>query len=130
MLTDSKKKNSFVDSSRWGDSNKCDSSKTTDMDDIDRKRIRQIGVATAVGGIAGLVIFGPVGGIVGAGGGAALAATNTSKAGDVARSTGNVAADAGNRIRHFEKKHKIIENTTDGIIDGCNWVSQKFRVRR
>jgi hypothetical protein len=89
-------------------------------------RRRQIGGAAAVGGIAGLVLAGPVIGLVAAGGAAAVAAKGKGAVGDVARATGNMASHAGERVKQFDKKHKVTKKTSEGFVKGCNWVSKKI----
>jgi hypothetical protein len=75
---------------------------------------REVGGAAAVGGIAGLVIGGPLLGIVGAGAGAVVATTK-GKAGDVMRSSGSVAANAGSRLKGLSKQHNLPEKTSKGM---------------
>merc|ERR1712071_227882 len=50
--------------------------------------------AAAVGGVAGLALVGPLVGLA-AGAGAAIVATKSGRAGDVARSSGNLACSVG-----------------------------------
>jgi hypothetical protein len=87
---------------------------------------RQVGGAAVAGGIAGLLLAGPVIGLVAAGGAAAIA-TGRGKAGQVARSTGEVVSDAGVRLKKFDEKHHVVEKTSNGIIKGCTWVSKKLQ---
>ena len=94
----------------------------------DSATIRQVSGAAVVGGIVGCCLLGPFVGIIAAGGAAALA-TSPSSAGTVARSTGDVAADAGVRLKDFNQKHHIVEKTSDGIVKGCRWVSEQLKVR-
>lgn len=91
-----------------------------------KERRRQIGGAAAVGGIAGLVLVGPVIGLVAAGGAAAAAAAGKGPVGDVARATGNLASNAGDRVKEFDQKHKVTKKTSQGFVKGCNWVSKKI----
>ena len=87
---------------------------------------RQVGGAAVAGGIACLVVAGPVIGLIAAGGAAALA-TSRGKAGDVARAGGDVMSDAGVRLKHFDRKHRVVEKTSKGIVDGCRWVSKQIK---
>jgi len=87
---------------------------------------RQVGGAAALGGIAGLVVAGPIIGLVAAGGAAAVA-TSRGKAGEVARKGGDVVADAGVRLKRFDRKHHVVEKTTHGVKKGCHWVSKQFQ---
>lgn len=87
---------------------------------------RQVGGAAVVGGIAGLLVGGPLLAAVAAGGAAAVA-TSSGKAGRVARKSGDVAADAGNRLKAFDKKHHVVEKTATGVSKGVNWVSDKIQ---
>lgn len=107
-----------------------DADDTAPMDD-DREESsdgtrRQVVGAAVVGGIAGLVLVGPIIGLVAAGGAAAIA-TSRSKAGNVARSTGDVVSDAGTRLKKFDNKHRVTQKTSNGIVKGCNWVSKKLK---
>jgi hypothetical protein len=87
---------------------------------------RQVGGAAVVGGIAGLVLGGPLLAVVGGAAAAALATSND-KAGQVARSGGDVAADAGKRLKKFDEKHRVVEKTSNQIVKGCKWVSKKMQ---
>ena len=103
---------------------------TSDVDEHDDRNetttLRQVSGAAVVGGILGCCLLGPFVGIVAAGGAAALA-TSKGTVGTVARSTGDVAADAGIRLNEFNKKHRIVEKTSHGIAKGCHWVSDKLK---
>jgi hypothetical protein len=92
----------------------------------DSATLRQVSGAAVVGGIVGCCLLGPLVGIIAAGGAAALA-TSPGSAGTVARSTGDVAADAGVRLNDFNKKHHIVEKTSKGIVKGCRWVSEQLK---
>ena len=70
----------------------------TDTDDDKAPKRSQIGGAAVVGGLAGLVLMGPLVGLVAAGGAAVVATTKT-KAGDVARSTGDLTVSATKNIK-------------------------------
>lgn len=87
---------------------------------------RQVAGAAAVGGLVGLCFVGPVVALVAAGG-AAVIATSRGKAGEVARSTGEVAANAGDRLQQLNRKHKVVEKTSNGIVNGCRWMSHKLK---
>lgn len=87
---------------------------------------RQVGGAAVAGGIAGLVLLGPVIGLVAAGGAAAVA-TSRGKAGQVARASGDVVSDAGSRLKQFDEKHHVVAKTSSGIVKGCSWVSNKLK---
>jgi hypothetical protein len=86
---------------------------------------RQVVGAAVLGGIAGLIVAGPLIGLVAAGGAAAIA-TSRGKAGDVARSGGEVVSDAGTRLKKFDEKHHVVEKATKSVVKGCNWVSKKI----
>ena len=106
------------------------SAHTTDIDEQDDRddttTLRQVSGAAVVGGIVGCCLLGPLVGIIAAGGAVALA-TSKGTAGTVARSTGDVAADAGVRLNEFNKKHHIVEKTSHGIVKGCRWVSHQLK---
>lgn len=87
---------------------------------------RQVGGAAAAGAIAGLVLGGPILACIAAGGAAAMA-TSRSKAGDVARQSGEAMANAGDRLRRFDNKHKVVQKTSRGLSKSANWVSKKVQ---
>jgi hypothetical protein len=89
-----------------------------------KHRQRQVVGAAVVGGLAGLVFLGPISAVALAGG-AAFVATTKGKAGEVARATGEVTAQAGRRLKRFEQKHNVVKKTSKGVVKGCNWVSKK-----
>jgi hypothetical protein len=99
---------------------------TNDDDRNENNTLRQVGGAAVVGGIIGLCLVGPLVGVVAAGGAAALA-TSKGVGGDVARSTGDVASNAGDRLQDLNKKHRIVERSSNGFIKGCRWVSNKLK---
>lgn len=103
---------------------------------------REVGGAAVLGAVAGLVLGGPILGLVAAGGAAAVATSN-GKAGHVTRKGGEMVADAGDRLRRFDQKHRVVEKTSTrlrnfdqkhrvvektsrGIKSGCKWVSKQF----
>jgi hypothetical protein len=49
-----------------------------------------------------------------------MVATSRGKPGDVARRSGDAMADAGDRLKRFDKKHHVVEKST-------RWVSKTFR---
>jgi len=69
-----------------------------------------IGAAAIAGGVAGLALAGPVLGIVSAVGVGALA-TQSNKAGDVARASGDVVLAAGERAKKFDQQHHVVDKT-------------------
>jgi hypothetical protein len=99
----------------------------TDRDDNEEPlgTRRQVGGAAVAGGIAGLLLLGPLMGILAAGGAAAVA-TSRGKAGEVARASGDVVADAGSRLQQFDQKHGVTEKTSRGFVKSCQWMSKQF----
>jgi hypothetical protein len=87
---------------------------------------RQVGGAAVAGGLAGLLLAGPVGCVVVAGG-AAMCATSRGKAGSVARSSGDMMASAGDRLKKLDQKHHVVNKTSRGIVKGCDWVSHQLQ---
>jgi hypothetical protein len=77
-----------------------------------------VGAAAIAGGVAGLVIAGPIIGAVGAVGAAALA-TQNNKAGDVARASGDVVLAAGQRAKEIDEKHHIVDKTKTAAQGVC-----------
>jgi hypothetical protein len=70
--------------------------------------------AAVAGGIAGLVIGGPLLGVVAAGG-CAWAVTNQGQAGKVARAGGEAAAGVGDQVKKIKVKRAVTK--------GCKWAS-------
>ncbi|KAL7560190.1 hypothetical protein ACA910_016617 [Epithemia clementina (nom. ined.)] len=95
----------------------------------EREERRQVGGAAIAGGIAGLVLAGPVVGLLLAGGAAAIATTR-GKAGDVTRATGEVMAQAGDRLKEIDQKHHFSEKASKGIAKSADWVSKKLKPKR
>lgn len=114
------------------DNSNCACATTTASDEHDDDRddatttLRQVSGAAVVGGIVGCCLMGPFLGLIAAGGAAALA-TSKGTAGTVARSTGDVAADTGVRLKKIDEKHRIVEKTAQGIVKGCRWVSDQLK---
>jgi hypothetical protein len=87
---------------------------------------RQVGGAAVAGGLAGLMLAGPIGCVVIAGG-AAMCATTRGTAGNVARASGDMMAATGDRLKKIDQKHHVVNKTSHGIVKGCNWVSHKLQ---
>ena len=73
--------------------------------------------------------MGPVVGLAAAAGGAVLATTK-GKGGDIARATGDAAADVGARLQKMDKKHHISEKATKSIVKSANWVSKQVKPKK
>lgn len=69
-----------------------------------------IGAAAIAGGVIGLVLFGHLVAVVCAVGAGALA-TQSTKAGDVARASGDVVISAGERAKKIDEKHHVVDKT-------------------
>jgi hypothetical protein len=89
---------------------------------------RQLRGAAVAGGLTGFLLGGPIVGAVMAGG-AALAVTSKGKAGEVARSSGEVMASAGDRLKRVDQKHHVVEKTSKGFSKSCNWLARKMKPR-
>ena len=89
---------------------------------------RELRGAAVAGGLVGLVIGGPVLGLIAAGG-AALAVTNKGKAGEVARSGGEAVACIGDRLKKIDKKHRMAEKTGKTITKGFDWAAKRIKPR-
>ena len=90
---------------------------------------RQVGGAAVAAGIAGALLVGPVVGLVAAGGAAVVATKHHGAAGNVARASGDVVANAGERLRQLDQKHKVTHKATKGFVKGAEWVSHKLKVK-
>lgn len=90
-----------------------------------------IGAAAIAGGVAGLVISGPIIGIVGAGVAGALA-TQNNKAGDAARASGDVVIATGQRAKKIDEKHHIVEKTKKaacGLVKKGKELDEKHHIK-
>lgn len=70
--------------------------------------------ATGVGAVAGLVALGPLGALAGAALGI-YAATRQDGVGDTARSVGQQGAAVAHGAAEFNREHKVVERTVDGL---------------
>ena len=90
---------------------------------------RQVGGAAVVAGLAGALLVGPVVGLAAAGGAAVLAARNKGSAGNVARASGEAAANTGQRLRKFDQTHQVTAKASKGIAKGAKWVADKTKIK-
>eukprot|EP01083_Nonionella_stella_P067368 178161_1 len=119
---------------------------------VTRKQLQKgmVGGAAVAGGVAGLVIAGPILGVVGAVG-ATVLCTQNSRAGDAARAAGGAVAVVGERAREIDEKHamsestkkaagqmirasrrfnaryKIVDNLLQGISTGLKFLTEKLK---
>ena len=114
------------------------SSEETESTDRSAKSAKDkvIGAAAIAGGVAGLVIAGPLVGVVGAVGAGALA-TQNNKGGEVARASGDVVLSAGQKAKELDEKHHVVEKTKQGMsgffqkgkeIDEKHHITEKTKV--
>jgi hypothetical protein len=92
----------------------------------DKGTKRQVGGAAVAGGLAGLLLAGPIGCVVVAGG-SALCATTRGQVGNMARASGDMMATAGDRLRKIDQKHHVVDKTSKGFVKGCDWVSRRLQ---
>lgn len=78
--------------------------------------------ASVVGGVAGLMLMGPLVGVVAAGGVAYAAGTKEGPVGSILRGTGSLAATAGGAAKRFDNKHHVVGKTVNGLATGVGWV--------
>ena len=104
------------------------SSQNNDNNNNNPHTRRQLRGAAVAGGLTGFLLGGPIIAAVAAGG-AALAVTGKGKAGQVARSTGEVMASAGDRLKRVDQKHHVVEKTSKGFCKSCNWVGKRLKPR-
>lgn len=78
--------------------------------------------ASVVGGVAGLMLVGPLVGVVAAGGAAYAAGTKEGPVGSILRGTGSLAATAGGVAKRFDSKHQVVGKTLNGVATGVGWV--------
>ena len=87
---------------------------------------RQLKGAAAVGGIAGLVLGGPLLAVA-AVGGAAYAVTSKGSAGGVVRNCGDAVADAGVSLKRYNRKHQVVQKTANQVTQGCSWAAKRLQ---
>ena len=78
--------------------------------------------ATVVGGVAGLMMMGPLVGIAAAGGACYAAGTKEGPVGSLLRGTGSLAASAGGAAKRFDDKHHVVGKTVSGLATGVGWI--------
>jgi hypothetical protein len=87
---------------------------------------RQLKGAAAVGGIAGLVLGGPLLAVAAAGG-AAYAVTSKGSAGGMVRKGGDAVADAGVSLKRYNRKHQVVQRTANQVTQGCSWAAKRLQ---
>ncbi len=90
-----------------------------------------IGAAAIAGGVAGLVVAGPLVGLAGAAG-AGILATQKGTAGEVARASGDVVIAAGDRAKKMDKKHHIVDKTkkaTKDLVEKGKQLDEKHHIK-
>ena len=90
---------------------------------------RQLKGAAAAGAAAGLILGGPLLAAVAAGG-AAYAVTSKGDAGNMVRNCGDAVADAGVSLKRYNRKHKVVEKTTNNITKGANWAAKRLQPKQ
>ena len=105
-----------------------------DDDDSFRPTDRQVGGAAVAGGLTGLIVGGPLLGVM-TGAGAAVATTSKSRAGNVARRSGDAVASWGDRLlrmsKQVDEKHHVVDKTkkaTRGVMTKAKQVDEKHHV--
>mmetsp|Transcript_28704 Transcript_28704/g.63273 ORF Transcript_28704/g.63273 Transcript_28704/m.63273 type:complete len:257 (-) Transcript_28704:233-1003(-) len=92
--------------------------------------MRTVGGAAAVGGIAGLILMGPITGVALAGG-AAYAATRRDSFGNAARGAGNAAAVGFDKAKEVNTKYGVTDKISSGVQSGvakAKELDQKHKV--
>ena len=84
--------------------------------------------AAVAGGLAGLVLVGPIVALLAAGG-AAVATTRPGAGGNVARAAGGAAASVGGELKRIDREYKVVNRTSTGIKKGYKWVSKQVKPR-
>eukprot|EP00527_Entomoneis_sp_CCMP2396_P000465 CAMPEP_0198146888 /NCGR_PEP_ID=MMETSP1443-20131203/32081_1 /TAXON_ID=186043 /ORGANISM="Entomoneis sp., Strain CCMP2396" /LENGTH=212 /DNA_ID=CAMNT_0043810993 /DNA_START=51 /DNA_END=686 /DNA_ORIENTATION=+ len=91
-----------------------------------RAKFRAMGGAAVVGGVAGMLLLGPLIGLVAAGGAAVAAANAPGKVGDRVRATGEGVAQAGDKLRQMDQQHQIVEKVTLGFHKTAAFISERL----
>jgi hypothetical protein len=88
----------------------------------------QVNGAALMGGLAGMLLGGPILGGLAAGISACLAATDDGKAGDFVRKGGTMAVNVGKKFQKEEQERHILDTTADKLHleEGVEWIEQKF----
>mmetsp|Transcript_823 Transcript_823/g.2383 ORF Transcript_823/g.2383 Transcript_823/m.2383 type:complete len:217 (-) Transcript_823:156-806(-) len=91
-----------------------------------RAQFRAMGGAAVVGGVAGMMLLGPIVGLVAAGGAAAAAVAAPGQTGERVRATGEVVAKAGDKIKQLEQEHQIVDKVTQGFHKTATFFSDRL----
>lgn len=86
--------------------------------------------AATAGGVVGLLVGGPIFGLV-AGIGAGYAATTEGPSGDIARAAGDVAISVGESARQINEKHHVTDKVQESIkviVDKAYEANEKHRI--
>jgi hypothetical protein len=86
--------------------------------------------AAAAGGVVGLLVGGPIVGLV-AGIGAGYAATTEGPSGDIARAAGDVAISVGESARQINEKHHVthkVQESIKVIVDKAYEANEKHHI--
>jgi hypothetical protein len=86
--------------------------------------------AAAAGGVVGLLVGGPILGLV-AGIGAGYAVTTEGPSGDIARAAGDVAINVGESARQINEKHHVTDKVQESIkviVDKACEANEKHRI--
>jgi hypothetical protein len=79
-----------------------------------------------LGGVAGLLLGGPLLGILVAGGAAIVATSSSGTAGKAARQSGECMAHVGDKLKEVDKQHHVTHKTKTGISKSCKWLGRQF----
>mmetsp|Transcript_17986 Transcript_17986/g.21488 ORF Transcript_17986/g.21488 Transcript_17986/m.21488 type:complete len:281 (-) Transcript_17986:421-1263(-) len=107
------------------------------------RRNELVGGAAIAGGVVGLVLSGPFVGLVAGVAAAGLAVANAGKVGDVARASADVVVNldkkhqivekttnAANltveRAKELDSKHRVVEKTRNKVVKGFNFISKQL----
>mmetsp|Transcript_1741 Transcript_1741/g.2333 ORF Transcript_1741/g.2333 Transcript_1741/m.2333 type:complete len:160 (+) Transcript_1741:118-597(+) len=84
-----------------------------------------IGGAAVAGGTIGMLVWGPITAVV-TGIGAAVAATTNTKAGAVARASGEATASVGSSVKKFDENYKVTQKSSSAIMGSARWITSKY----
>lgn len=84
--------------------------------DSERKKSKRITQGAAiVGGITGVIVAGPVLGIIGAVGAAVVASQNNGVAGDIVRASGGAIMTVGDTAKEIDGKYRVIDKSKTAV---------------
>jgi hypothetical protein len=86
----------------------------------------EVNGAAVAGGLAGILLGGPIIAALAAAGAAYLAASKEGDAGDWARKSGKAVNDLGKSLVKVEKENKLLDKATNELVKSARWVEKRM----